>query len=79
VSCWSRWTPGRSASRSSRPRPPCSANLATLRNAERDLARYKDLIAQKLIAQQQYDQQRATVDSAKATVLLDQSAVTTPG
>ena len=50
-------------------------DLATLRNAERDLARYKDLIAQKLIAQQQYDQQRATVDSAKATVLLDQSAV----
>jgi len=50
-------------------------DLATLRNAERDLARYQDLIAQKLIAQQQYDQQRATVDAAKATVLLDQAAV----
>ena len=49
-------------------------DLATLKNAERDLARYKDLIAQKLIAQQQYDQQLATVDSARATLALDQAA-----
>jgi len=50
-------------------------DVATLRNNERDLARYKDLIAQKLIAQQQYDAQVATVESAKATVALDQAAV----
>ena len=50
-------------------------DLATLHNAERDLARYKDLIAQKLIAQQQYDQQIATVESARATIGLDQAAV----
>ncbi len=50
-------------------------DLATLHNTERDLARYKDLIAQKLIAQQQYDQQVATVESARATVALDQAAV----
>ncbi|RPH72514.1 MAG: efflux RND transporter periplasmic adaptor subunit [Myxococcaceae bacterium] len=50
-------------------------DLATLRNAELDLARFKELISQKLIAQQQYDLQRATVDSARATVALDQAAV----
>ena len=50
-------------------------DVATLKNAERDLARYKDLVAQKLIAQQQYDQQLATVDAARATVALDQAAV----
>ena len=50
-------------------------DLATLHNNERDLVRYKDLIGQKLIAQQQYDAQVATVESAKATVALDQAAV----
>jgi len=50
-------------------------DAATLKNAQRDLARYKDLSAQKLIAQQQYDQQLATVDQARATVALDQAAV----
>lgn len=50
-------------------------DVATLHNAERDLARYKELSAQKFIAQQQYDQQVATVESARATVALDQSAV----
>jgi multidrug efflux system membrane fusion protein len=50
-------------------------DLATLHNNERDLIRYKDLAGQKLIAQQQYDAQVATVESAKATVGLDQAAV----
>lgn len=50
-------------------------DVATLRNNERDQARYKDLVAQKLIPQQQYDQQVATVLAAKATVDLDQAAV----
>jgi membrane fusion protein, multidrug efflux system len=50
-------------------------DLATLHNNERDLVRYKDLAGQKLIAQQQYDAQLATVESAKATVALDQAAV----
>jgi multidrug efflux system membrane fusion protein len=50
-------------------------DLATLHNNERDLVRYKDLNNQKLIAQQQYDAQVATVESAKATVALDQAAV----
>ena len=50
-------------------------DLATLHNNERDLARYKELSSQKLIAQQQYDAQVATVESAKATVALDQAAV----
>ena len=49
-------------------------DVATLRNNERDLARYKDLVAQKLIPQQQYDAQVATVESAKATVALDKAA-----
>jgi len=49
-------------------------DLATLHNNERDLARYKDLVGQKLIAQQQYDAQVATVESAKATVSLDKAA-----
>ena len=49
-------------------------DLATLHNNERDLIRYKDLAGQKLIAQQQYDAQVATVESAKATVALDQAA-----
>jgi multidrug resistance efflux pump len=50
-------------------------DLATLKNAERDLARYDDLASQKLISQQQLDQQRATVDAARATLALDQAAV----
>lgn len=50
-------------------------DLATLHNNERDLVRYKELSSQKLIAQQQYDAQVATVESAKATVALDQAAV----
>jgi multidrug efflux system membrane fusion protein len=50
-------------------------DLATLRSNERDLARYKELAGQKLISQQQYDQQVATVQAAKATVDLDQAAV----
>jgi len=50
-------------------------DVATLHNNERDLVRYKDLVGQKLIAQQQYDAQVATVESAKATVALDQAAV----
>ena len=50
-------------------------DLATLKNAERDLARFRDLVGQKLIAQQQYDAQVATVESARATVALDQAAV----
>lgn len=50
-------------------------DLATLHNNERDLVRYKDLAGQKLIAQQQYDAQVATVESAKATIALDQAAV----
>ena len=49
-------------------------DVATLRNNERDLVRYKDLVGQKLIPQQQYDAQVATVDSAKATVALDKAA-----
>jgi multidrug efflux system membrane fusion protein len=49
-------------------------DIATLRNNERDLVRYKDLVAQKLIPQQQYDAQVATVESANATVALDKAA-----
>jgi len=49
-------------------------DVATLRNNERDLIRYKDLVAQKLIPQQQYDAQVAIVESAKATVALDKAA-----
>jgi len=49
-------------------------DIATLRNNERDLVRYKDLVGQKLIPQQQYDAQVATVESAKATVALDKAA-----
>jgi len=50
-------------------------DVATLKNAERDLARYTELASQKLIATQQLDLQRATVDQARATVALDQAAV----
>ena len=50
-------------------------DVATLHNAERDLARYKELSAQKLIAPQQYDLQASTVEAARATVGLDQAAV----
>ena len=50
-------------------------DIATLHNAERDLDRYKELSAQKLISQQQYDLQASTVESARATVALDQAAV----
>ena len=49
-------------------------DVATLRNNERDLVRYKDLVGQKLIPQQQYAAQGATVESAKATVALDTAA-----
>jgi len=49
-------------------------DVATLRNNERDLVRYRDLVGQKLIPQQQYDAQVAAVESAKATVALDKAA-----
>ena len=75
ATCWSSSIRVRSESRWSRPRPPTSEIFATLHNNERDLVRYKDLASQKLIAQQQYDAQVATVESAKATVALDQAAV----
>ncbi len=49
-------------------------DVATLKNAQRDLARYTELASEKLIATQQLDLQRATVDQARATVALDQAA-----
>jgi multidrug efflux system membrane fusion protein len=48
---------------------------ANLKYARLDLARYTDLVGQKLVSQQQVDQQRSTVDQLAATVALDQAAV----
>ena len=48
---------------------------ATLTNAKVDLERYKDLIAQQAIPQQQLDTQRATVGQLEGTVKTDQAAV----
>jgi multidrug efflux system membrane fusion protein len=48
---------------------------ATLTNAKVDLERYKDLIAQQAIPQQQLDTQRATVGQLEGTVKSDQAVV----
>ena len=48
---------------------------ATLTNARVDLERYKDLIAQQAIPQQQLDTQGATVGQLEGTVKSDQAAV----
>jgi multidrug efflux system membrane fusion protein len=48
---------------------------ATLTNAKVDLERYKDLIAQQAIPQQQLDTQKATVGQLEGTVKSDQAAV----
>jgi len=48
---------------------------ATLTNARVDLERYKDLIAQQAIPQQQLDTQKATVGQLEGTVKSDQAAV----
>ncbi|HEY1126537.1 MAG TPA: efflux RND transporter periplasmic adaptor subunit, partial [Actinomycetota bacterium] len=48
---------------------------ANLKYARLDLERYTSLGGQKLVAQQQVDQQRSTVDQLTATVSLDKAAV----
>jgi membrane fusion protein, multidrug efflux system len=46
---------------------------AQLQNAQLDLGRYQSLLGQKLIAQQQLDLQKSTVDQLTATVAADQA------
>ena len=48
---------------------------ANLKYAKRDLDRYTELVKQKLVSQQQVDQQRSTVDQLAATVALDQATL----
>jgi multidrug efflux system membrane fusion protein len=48
---------------------------ATLKNAQLNLERYKDLSAQKLIAVQQYTDQRALVDSTAGTLATDKAQI----
>jgi len=48
---------------------------ALLKNAQLDLARYKDLLAKDSIASQQVDTQEALVNQLKGTVQADQAAV----
>lgn len=48
---------------------------ATLKNAELNLERYRDLSAQKLIAVQQYTDQRALVDSTGGTIKTDEAQI----
>jgi len=48
---------------------------ANLKYARRDLDRYSELVNQKLVSQQQVDQQRSTVDQLAATVALDQASL----
>ena len=50
-------------------------DLAQLNNARIDLARYEDLIVKKVIAQQQYDTQKALVAQLEAAVRADEAAV----
>ncbi len=50
-------------------------NQATLKNAELDLARYKDLLAKDSIAKQQVDTQESLVNQLKATLRTDESQV----
>lgn len=48
---------------------------AALQAARRNLARYKDLLAQRLIAEQQVDDQQALVDQDEAALALDRSQI----
>jgi len=48
---------------------------ANLKYAKRDLDRYTELVKQKLVSQQQVDQQRSMVDQLAATVALDQASL----
>jgi len=48
---------------------------ANLKYARRDLDRYTELVKQKLVSQQQVDQQRSLVDQLAATVALDQASL----
>ncbi len=48
---------------------------ANLKEAELNLARYADLAAKKLIADQQRDDQSSTVNQLKATVMLDRAQI----
>ncbi|WP_027478805.1 MdtA/MuxA family multidrug efflux RND transporter periplasmic adaptor subunit [Curvibacter gracilis] len=50
-------------------------DAAQLKNAELDLARYRDLLAKDSIAKQQVDTQEALVGQLKGTVLSDQAQV----
>ncbi|MGE5414644.1 MAG: MdtA/MuxA family multidrug efflux RND transporter periplasmic adaptor subunit [Syntrophomonadaceae bacterium] len=48
---------------------------AALNNAKLDLSRFKDLVAQGLIPQQQYDAQISTVAQAEAAIKTDQGSI----
>ena len=50
-------------------------DTATAKNAKVNLDRYQTLVAQKLISQQQYDDQRALADTADATSRTDQAQI----
>jgi membrane fusion protein, multidrug efflux system len=50
-------------------------DVANLKYARRDLDRYTELVSQKLVSQQQGDQQRSLVDQLVATVALDQASL----
>jgi membrane fusion protein, multidrug efflux system len=52
-----------------------SRDQANLKYAKRDLDRYNELVQQKLVSQQQVDQQRSLVDQLAATVALDQASL----
>jgi multidrug efflux system membrane fusion protein len=52
-----------------------SRDQATLKNAELNLERYRELRAQKLIAEQQYTDQQALADTTIGTVKTDQAQI----
>lgn len=52
-------------------------NAAALKSAELDFTRYDNLLKEEAISQQMVEQQRATVDQLRATLLADEAAIAT--
>ena len=73
--CWRRLIPIPTARRWTRPWPRKAQDEAQLANARVDLKRYADLLANEGVTQQQYDTQKALVDTLVATVNADQAAI----
>ena len=73
--CWRRLTPIRSARRWQQAMAKKGQDEAQLANARIDLNRYSEMVTNEGVTSQQYDTQKALVNTLVATVNADQAAI----